>query len=96
MNREKKVTAEEVVRACIERCKEVNGLLNSVVEDRYEDAIKQAKEVDEMLKDENLNIEELEKTKPLLGVPFTTKESNEAKGIELFFSSSIAYQIRCT
>ncbi|XP_031786537.1 fatty-acid amide hydrolase 2 isoform X2 [Nasonia vitripennis] len=79
--REKKVTAEEVVKACIERCKEVNGLLNSVVEDRYEDAIKQAKEVDVMLKDEKLDIEELEKTKPLLGVPFTTKESNEAKGM---------------
>ncbi|XP_011498813.1 PREDICTED: fatty-acid amide hydrolase 2-like [Ceratosolen solmsi marchali] len=79
--REKKISSEEVVKTFIERCKEVNGLLNAIVEERYEDAIKQAKEVDNFLNSENYNITELEKTKPLLGVPFTTKESNEAKGL---------------
>ncbi|XP_058799780.1 fatty-acid amide hydrolase 2 isoform X2 [Phymastichus coffea] len=79
--REKKITAEEVVRNFIERCREVNGLLNAIVEERYEDALKEAKEVDKMLSEENLTVEHLEKYMPLLGVPFTTKESNEAKGL---------------
>jgi fatty acid amide hydrolase 2 len=79
-NRERKVSSEEVVKVFIQRCKEVNGLINAIVEERYDDAIEEAKEVDNMLKNEDLNIADLEKTKPLLGVPFTTKESNEAKG----------------
>ncbi|XP_014210386.1 fatty-acid amide hydrolase 2-like [Copidosoma floridanum] len=79
--REKNISSEEVVKAFIERCKEVNGLLNAVVEERYKEAIKEAQEVDNMLKDEQLDIEHLEKSKPLLGVPFTTKESNEVKDL---------------
>lgn len=55
-------------------------MLNAVVEERYEDAIKRAKEIDIMLENEKLSVENLEKSMPLLGVPFTTKESNEAKG----------------
>lgn len=82
--RERKVSSEEVVTAFIERCRQVNGLLNAVVEERYDDAIKEAKEVDKMLKDEQLSEENLEKTMPLLGVPFTTKESNESKGKTFF------------
>ena len=81
--REKKISSEEVVKAFIERCKEVNGVMNAIVEERYEDAINEAKHIDKMLKDENLSIEHLEKNLSLLGVPFTTKESNEAKGITL-------------
>lgn len=76
--RERSITAEEVVQAFIDRCKEVNGLLNAVVDERYEEAIKEAKEVDKLLKG-NADPEILKKTKPFLGVPFTTKESNEAK-----------------
>ena len=53
--------------------------MNAIVEERYNDAIKEAKAVDEMLtviKDTG----ELKKSQPFLGIPFTTKESNEAKG----------------
>lgn len=67
------------MQAFIDRCKEVNGLLNAVVVERYEEAIKEAREVDELLK-KDVDREILKKTKPYLGVPFTTKESNEAKG----------------
>lgn len=91
--RERKITAEEVVKSFIERCKEVNGLLNAIVEERYEDALKEAQEVDKMLKDENLTAEHLEKKMPLLGVPFTTKESNEAKG--KFIEKQIAVNKLC-
>lgn len=75
------MSAEEVVRTFIERCKEVNGLLNAVVEDRYEEAIEEAKKIDLMLESGQVTPETLKNTMPLLGVPFTTKESNEAKGM---------------
>lgn len=77
--REGTVTSEKVVRTFIDRCKEVNGLLNAIVVECYEDAIKEAQEVDKLLKTD-VDREILKKTKPYLGVPFTTKESNEAKG----------------
>lgn len=78
--RTKQVTAEEVVKAFIERCKEVNGLINAIVEERYENAIQEAKEADKLLKDIK-NTYNLKEIKPFLGVPFTTKESNEAKDL---------------
>ncbi|KAG7189062.1 hypothetical protein KM043_008643 [Ampulex compressa] len=78
--RTKKVTSETVVKAFVERCKEVNGLLNAVVEERYDDAIAEAKFVDVLIA-KCMDIEDLKlKDKPFLGVPFTTKESNEVKG----------------
>lgn len=77
--RTKKVTSEEIVRTYIERCKEVNSLINAVVEDRYSDAIKEAKAVDAMI-EKCKDLEKMKITLPFLGVPFTTKESNCAKG----------------
>ncbi|CAL1678283.1 unnamed protein product [Lasius platythorax] len=78
--RTKKVTSEEIVRTYIERCKEVNSLINAVVEDRYSDAIKEAKAVDAMI-EKCKDLEKMKITLPFLGVPFTTKESNCAKGL---------------
>ncbi|EZA54716.1 hypothetical protein DMN91_006814 [Ooceraea biroi] len=78
--RTKKVSSEEVVRTYIERCKEVNGLINAIVQDRYDDAIKEAKAVDDII-EKSTDPEKLKVTQPFLGVPFTTKESNRAKGL---------------
>lgn len=69
----------EVVTAFIERAKEVNNIINAVVEDRYLEALEEAKQVDKLLQ-ESENTDALKKGKPFLGVPFTTKESNEVKG----------------
>ncbi|XP_015523424.1 fatty-acid amide hydrolase 2 [Neodiprion lecontei] len=77
--RNKKVTAEEVVQSFIERCKEVQEILNVIVEDRYEQAIAEAKEVDKLI-NKHPDPASFKITKPFLGIPFTTKESNEAKG----------------
>ncbi|KAK1120226.1 hypothetical protein K0M31_012593 [Melipona bicolor] len=75
----RKLSSVEVVTAFIERAKEVNEIINAVVEDRYSDALEEAKEVDKFLQTlENSDL--IKEKKPLLGVPFTTKESNEAKG----------------
>lgn len=80
--RTKKVTSEEIVKAYIERCKEVNSLINAVVEDRYSDAIKEAKAADATI-EKCTDLEKIRITLPFLGVPFTTKESNRAKGIQI-------------
>lgn len=79
--REKKVSCEEVVSAHIDRIKEVNKLLNAVVDERFNDAIEDAKKVDQYLSDTDLTPEEIRKQKPFLGVPFTSKESTKADGM---------------
>ncbi|XP_014467904.1 PREDICTED: fatty-acid amide hydrolase 2-like [Dinoponera quadriceps] len=78
--RTRQITSECVVKAYIKRCKEVNGMINAVVEERYLDAIEEAKVVDAMIEN-GINIEMIKIKQPYLGVPFTTKESNEAKGM---------------
>lgn len=77
--RNKEITSEVVVQSFIERIKEVNPILNAVVDTRYEDALAEAKEVDKMLSSETLS--DIEQTKPFLGVPFTTKDSTACKGL---------------
>ncbi|XP_017790009.1 PREDICTED: fatty-acid amide hydrolase 2-like isoform X2 [Habropoda laboriosa] len=78
--RKKKISSLEVVTAFIERAKEINEIINAVVEDRYSEALEEAKEVDKFLQ-ELKNVDTLKEKKPFLGVPFTTKESNEAEGM---------------
>lgn len=72
--RSKKITSVEVVNAFIERIEEVNPLLNCVVANRFEDARKEAREVDKLIDSGTIPEEDLKRTKPFLGVPFTTKD----------------------
>ena len=81
------VKSEDVVRQYIERIKEVNHFLNAVGEDRFEDAIKEAIKADKMCLD--MSLIHLVKNYPLLGVPFTVKESCGLKGLPQY-SGSIA------
>lgn len=69
-----------MVYAYIERIKEVNRILNAVVDNRYQLAIKEAKICDEQLATGKFNAETLEKEKPLYGVPITIKECCAVKG----------------
>ncbi|KZC11579.1 Fatty-acid amide hydrolase 2, partial [Dufourea novaeangliae] len=78
--RTKQLSSVEVVTAFIERANEVNEIIHAVVEDRYSDALEEAKEVDKFLQNVE-DIDAIKKEKPFLGVPFTTKDSNEAKGM---------------
>ncbi|XP_028167365.1 fatty-acid amide hydrolase 2-like [Ostrinia furnacalis] len=77
--RNKELTSQELVTACIERIKAVNPVLNAVVDERFEDALKEAKEIDKKIA-EGLPKEYFEK-KPFLGVPFTSKESQAVAGM---------------
>lgn len=83
--RNREVTAEEVVSAFVERIKQVNPIINSIVDERFDLAIKEAQEVDEFLKTTTDSAEKLEKEKPFLGIPFTTKETTCCKGLSFTF-----------
>ncbi|XP_076060373.1 fatty-acid amide hydrolase 2 isoform X2 [Oratosquilla oratoria] len=79
--RQKKLTSEEVVRSFIERIKEINPILNCVVDERFEEALKEAKEVDKGIRNGLLTEKEMEERKPFLGVPFSIKDSFMVKGL---------------
>ncbi|CAH2105921.1 unnamed protein product [Euphydryas editha] len=70
-------TSEEVVSRYISRLQEVNPLLNAVVDERYHDALNDAREVDRLISEARMkgDLETLVADKPLLGVPCTVKES---------------------
>lgn len=68
------------MQAYITRIKEVNPYINAVVEDRYGDALRDAQEVDRFTASHCKTEQEIEKETPLLGVPFTVKESCGVKG----------------
>lgn len=72
------MTSEEVVLAYIERIKEVNPIINAVVEDRFEAAIEDARRADRLVQ---ITSEfQLITNYPILGIPFTVKESCSLKG----------------
>ncbi|KAB7502590.1 Fatty-acid amide hydrolase 2-A, partial [Armadillidium nasatum] len=76
------VTSEEVVNAFIERIKEVNPILNALVQERFEDARKEARDIDTFISTSGKTVKELEEEKPLLGVPFTVKDFYGVKGLK--------------
>ena len=80
--RKREIRSEDVVRAYIQRCQQVNPLLNAIVEDRFEAALEEAQEVDRQLAKGTLGpAEELARTKPLLGLPVSIKESLAVEGM---------------
>lgn len=69
-----------MVGAYIRRVKEVNPLINAVVQDRFDEALMEARQADDFLAVGGLSLQELESNKPLLGVPLTVKETIAVKG----------------
>ncbi|XP_063612137.1 fatty-acid amide hydrolase 2-like [Penaeus indicus] len=77
-----KVTSYAVVKAYIDRIGVVNPVLNAVVDDRFRQALTEAREVDRFLASSSPEEKErLATSKPFLGVPFTTKENVRVKGL---------------
>ena len=65
-----------MVTSFISRIRQVNPYINAVVANRFEDALKEAAEVDQILSGgDNLPDRFSETNAPFLGVPMTTKES---------------------
>lgn len=79
--RNKKLTSEEVVKSFIARIKEINPILNCVVDSRFDEALEEAKTVDKLIQSNSMDEKTLEETKPFLGVPFTTKDCFAVKGL---------------
>ncbi|XP_075980348.1 fatty-acid amide hydrolase 2-A-like [Anticarsia gemmatalis] len=80
--RNKEITSVEVLEACIRRIKDVNSALNFFVQDRYELALKEAQDADDLVRSGTKTSAQLEEEKPLLGVPFTTKDCIAVKGLQ--------------
>ncbi|KAJ8712102.1 hypothetical protein PYW07_004944 [Mythimna separata] len=77
--RNKELKSEDLVKACIERIQQVNPIINAVTDERYEGALKDAREVDKLI-ESGLTDDYFQK-KPFLGVPFTAKESHAVSGM---------------
>ncbi|GFU18914.1 fatty-acid amide hydrolase 2-B [Nephila pilipes] len=75
------LNCENVIRTYIKRIQEVEPYINATVEQCFDDALKAAKEVDELIASKRYSSEELAKEKPLLGVPFTVKILIRVKGL---------------
>lgn len=80
--RRRELTSEQVVRAFINRTRLVHAYLNAIIDERFDDAIEDAKAIDEFLKTTTLSEEELATQKPFLGLPFTAKDSIQVAGMK--------------
>ncbi|XP_049820644.1 fatty-acid amide hydrolase 2-A isoform X2 [Aethina tumida] len=79
--RNQEITSETAVRAYVERVKEVNKLINAVIDDRFDAAIEEAKSVDDLIKTKKHTVADLRNKYPLLGVPLTVKGSIDVAGM---------------
>lgn len=64
----------------INRIKDVNPIINAVVEEKFENALFEARQIDKYLETCKLSMNEIERTRPLLGIPLTVKESCAVAG----------------
>ena len=80
-----------MVRAYIERIKEVNPLLNAIVEERFTDAIEDAIRADKIIQTTPQLV--ILKNYPILGVPFTVKESCSLKGTNDLIAHGVPYAL---
>ncbi|RWS03063.1 fatty-acid amide hydrolase 2-like isoform X2 [Dinothrombium tinctorium] len=76
--KERKLKAVDVVKAYLKRIEQVNPIINAVIKSR-EEAIREAEQIDEKLEHDWESVGHL----PLLGVPFTAKDTVSVEGMPL-------------
>nr|XP_037277895.1 fatty-acid amide hydrolase 2-A-like [Rhipicephalus microplus] len=76
-----KVRSVDVVSTYIRRIREVQPIINAVVEERFAEALKDAEEVDTLVASGIMSPSQMAEEKPLLGLPFTSKNSIAIKGM---------------
>jgi hypothetical protein len=76
------ITSERLVLACIARIGEIQPLVNAVVDQRFEQALEEAREVDRIIASlaPDAPLDDVARDTPFLGVPFSTKEGIKVKG----------------
>ncbi|XP_053688520.1 fatty-acid amide hydrolase 2-A [Sabethes cyaneus] len=79
--RTRKLTSVEVMEAFIARCEELNPQFNIVVDQRYQEALKDAEKADKLIASGTLTVEQLASEKPFLGVPISTKDCIKVKDL---------------
>ncbi len=79
--RRREVSATDVLEAHLEVLERTAGRLNAVVADRFAQAREQARAIDQRIAGAVLRGESLKGSQPLLGVPFTVKESIALEGM---------------
>lgn len=77
----KKLTSEEIVKSFIARIKEINPILNCVVDTRFDQALEEARAADAFIRSGTVDEETLATTKPFFGVPFSIKDCIAVKGL---------------
>ncbi|CAH1161690.1 unnamed protein product [Phyllotreta striolata] len=82
--RNRELKSEEVVQAYVNRIKEVNPIINALVDSRYEAALEEARQIDKDIQDGTIKDTDFQ-DRPFLGVPFTTKESTAVEGLSFTF-----------
>ena len=70
------------MQAYIDRAKEVNPIVNAIIDERYAAALKEAEEVDEILDSKKGTGKYSPINAPFLGVPLSSKEAFAIKGEE--------------
>lgn len=68
------------MNAYINRIKEVEPYVHACIDQRFEEALKEAKDVDNFLLNTIMTEQEIQNNTPLLGVPFSCKENVGVKG----------------
>ncbi|XP_018402299.1 PREDICTED: fatty-acid amide hydrolase 2-A [Cyphomyrmex costatus] len=79
--RKREISSEEVIITYVKRCNEVNPLINAIVENRFDAAIEEAREIDNFLQSTIIDDAKIASEKPLLGLPITIKESIAVQGM---------------
>lgn len=79
--RTRKLTSVEVTEAFIDRCNEINPLLNCVVDQCFKAALAEAAKADKLIESGTLTEEQLATEKPFLGVPISTKDCIRVKDL---------------
>lgn len=81
MIRNKEVKAVEVMEAYIDRAKEINPIVNAIIGERYNEALKDAQKVDDILDKKEGQGKYSAVNAPFLGVPLSAKEAFGVKGM---------------
>lgn len=81
--REKKVSSYEVVSAHIERAKKINPDINAIIEERYQQALDEARAADEKIAQGQVDFSK----QKYFGVPHTIKELMAVKGMRCTIGS---------
>ncbi len=82
-----------MVEAYIARIKECNPILNFMVADRFNEALEEAKKIDEILDSGDVPNKYSEKNAPYLGVPLSVKEAFAVVGKNIFLHINISEKV---